>query len=287
MLKKLLFAVMIFSTLTIAEEIQITAAKDNSIFSDDTLASNGAGEYLFVGRTNHSGLRRALIYFNVADAIPAGATIESVSLSLNMNKTKGGSFNLGIHTLNADWGEGSSDNGSREGGGAPATKNDATWTQSFFDSLSWANPGADFNATADATISVGATALYTWGSNAAMVSTVQNWLDNPASNFGWLVKGNESTDQSTKRFESRESTTKPTLTITYSSVTAIAVNKSKRADRFLLSENYPNPFNPSTKIDITVPSANRESFKLEIFNITGQLVRKLFSGTLPSGNYTF
>ena len=39
---------------------------------------------------------------------------------------------------------------------------------------------------------VGAIGQYTW-SSAQMVADVQGWLDNPASNFGWLMLGDEST----------------------------------------------------------------------------------------------
>lgn len=37
-----------------------------------------------------------------------------------------------------------------------------------------------------------------------MVADVQGWLDNPASNFGWLVKGNEARPTTAKRFNSRQ-----------------------------------------------------------------------------------
>ncbi len=48
-----------------------------------------------------------------------------------------------------------------------------------------------------------------------MVSDVQSWLDNPAGNFGWLVLGDESASPTSKRFDTRESTTPPVLTIEY------------------------------------------------------------------------
>src|SRR3990172_8140426 len=51
-----------------------------------------------------------------------------------------------------------------------------------------------------------------------MVADVQDWLDNPAANFGWIVMGNEGTVETAKRFDSKENTTagnRPSLTITY------------------------------------------------------------------------
>ena len=49
-----------------------------------------------------------------------------------------------------------------------------------------------------------------------MVADVQSWLDNPASNFGWLVLGDETDHRTTaKRFDTRESASPPMLTIQY------------------------------------------------------------------------
>jgi hypothetical protein len=49
---------------------------------------------------------------------------------------------------------------------------------------------------------------------------------------------------------------------------------------FALTQNYPNPFNPVTHIDLSLPNACE--WKVEIFNIAGQLV-KSFSGSDEAG----
>ena len=48
--------------------------------------------------------------------------------------------------------------------------------------------------------------------------------------------------------------------------------------------NYPNPFNPSTTIEFTIPSSG--AAKLELFTITGQKCRTLLSGQVKAGTYT-
>ena len=122
--------------------------------------------------------------------------------------------NVELHKLLADWGEGTSDASGEEGTGAPATTNDATWRHRFYDTIFWTTQGGDFSNTVSASQSVGAIGDYTW-SSAQMVADVQSWLDNPAGNFGWLVLGNESANTTAKRFDTRESSSPPVLTIEY------------------------------------------------------------------------
>ncbi len=54
-----------------------------------------------------------------------------------------------------------------------------------------------------------------------------------------------------------------------------------------LSQNFPNPFNPSTIIAFSIPqSLSRSHAEVAIYNALGQLVRRVFSDNLPAGNYT-
>ncbi len=54
-------------------------------------------------------------------------------------------------------------------------------------------------------------------------------------------------------------------------------------DGFTLSNNYPNPFNPSTSIEYTLPHA--ADVKLEVYNLQGQLVSVLAAGVQSPGNH--
>jgi hypothetical protein len=65
---------------------------------------------------------------------------------------------------------------------------------------------------------------------------------------------------------------------------AIEENSVLIPDRFRLRQNFPNPFNPSTKIQFDLPFA--ENVRLEIYNILGQRVSILLSERKQAGRHT-
>ena len=198
--------------------VNINPSKDNTLYEYDPLdgdRSNALGFHFFAGETGMNELRRGVLAFDIAGNIPFGSTITAVSLSINMSRTPTNTaYVMELHRLLADWGEGTSVAPGEEGDGAPATPNDATWRHRFFDTIFWSAQGGDFSATVSASQLVGPVGQYTW-SSAQMVADVQAWLDNPASNFGWLVLGDETAIATAKRFDTRESTSPPMLTIEF------------------------------------------------------------------------
>jgi hypothetical protein len=198
--------------------INITPSKDNTLYEYDPAEgdhSNGAGFHFFAGENGMGELRRGVLAFDIAGTIPAGSTITAVSLTMNMSMTPvSTAYTVELHKLLADWGEGTSHAPMGEGDGAPATLNDATWRHRFFDTIFWTTQGGDFSATVSASQSVGGVGQYTW-SSVQMIADVQSWLDNPASNFGWLLLGDETAIATAKRFDTRESASPPVLTIQY------------------------------------------------------------------------
>lgn len=220
--------------LSASAQVQIGASKDNTLYNDVSgLISNGVGEYFFVGRNAGMSaypIRRGLIAFDVAAAIPAGSLITSVELTLSMSQTSSGPSSVAVHRVLADWGEGLSDAPGTEGAGAAAQPGDATWVHRFFNGVTWATPGGDLAATPSAALTVDQANFYTWTSTPALVADVQAWLDTPSSNFGWCLRGAESVVGSAKRFDSKDNVfpvLRPVLTVSYTAGPTVYCTQSK------------------------------------------------------------
>jgi hypothetical protein len=209
-----------------ADEATLGPARDNTLYEHaDGALSNGAGVHLFAGAINTGSLRRGVLAFDVAAAVPAGSTITGATLTLHMSRSISGNQAVAIHRLLADWGEAGSDAGGQEGGGAPAQSGDATWVHTFFDDATWTTAGGDFAASPSASAMVGGIGSYTWGSTTEMVADVQGWLDDPSSAFGWIVIGGEAALGTAKRFDTRENAdagARPLLTVRFDPPAAAA-----------------------------------------------------------------
>ena len=57
-----------------------------------------------------------------------------------------------------------------------------------------------------------------------------------------------------------------------------------KEENYILTGNYPNPFNPATEICFDLPNAC--DVKLEVFNIMGQKVATLIDQGLEAGRHT-
>ena len=204
--------------LALAETLVVTASKDNTLYeSTGAQLSNGQGIYMFAGLTGSGGARRALVAFDLS-AIPSHATVNDASLSLFLSRPRSDATaeTIDLFKVTKDWGEGNSNAGNPGGNGAPAQAGDATWLHNFFNTSFWSSPGGDTSASISASTAVSTNNRnYTW-SGSGMVADVQSWVANPASNFGWMITGNEASQQSAQRFHTSENASnKPQLTVTY------------------------------------------------------------------------
>ncbi len=191
-----------------ADSLILNAASDTTLFATSPGNNLGGTTNFVVGTTAAGAPNRALLRFDIAGQIPANATINSVSLALVDASGAGGftASTFGLYRLFSDWGEGTKVGNS----GQAATAGEATWVYSFYTNTSWSTPGTaagvDYASAPSATnfISVGGV-TNTWASTPALVNDVQSWLDNTATNFGWIiVSDGEFTVQTARRFASRE-----------------------------------------------------------------------------------
>ena len=215
----LLFSSCLLATAVFAGEVNIPADRDATLIEDaGGDVANGSGPNLWVGRTNQTalGIRRGLLRFDVAAALPANAVIDGVVLRLYQNSGNSESGAISLHRVLDDWGEGKS---SKTGGrGAPAEADDATWLHTFYDQRRWTSAGGHFFPAASTTEMVTDNNYHIWKNTGTLADDVRLWLHEPQQNFGWLLRGDEDTRGSVKRFASREAPAteqRPVLTIDY------------------------------------------------------------------------
>jgi hypothetical protein len=195
----------------------LAPAADTSLLESNP--TNNLGKVVSIpAGTTAQGRSRILLRFDLTQ-LPANAAIISADLTIvavNEN-AQHQSSTFGLNRLLRDWGEGTGTLNS----GDPAKPSEATWTSRFHPSLLWSAPGGaasvDYVATASATQFVDALGSYTFSSTPSMVGDVQGWVDNPGTNFGWiLISQSEGTAFTVRRFAAREDPVQfPVLTVHY------------------------------------------------------------------------
>lgn len=205
-----------------AGTVTLSPVADTSLFQNSP-DNNLGGHTNFASGTMANGTHsRALIEFNPTSLIPVGSAITSVTLALNVTAAGNSTPTaFELHPMLVNWGEGNKVGQT----GAPAATGEATWNARFANTTLWGTPGAlsgtDYSPTASAVTSIGSSGSFTFGSTSALVADVQNWLDNPASDLGWiLLAADESSLNTAHRFASREDTLGrgPLLTIEFTPV---------------------------------------------------------------------
>jgi spore coat protein A len=212
-----------------ADVVDLVPVQDATLLSEDTRKANGSGLFIFVGSTDDGDQRRALIQFDIAGNLPPGATINSVSLQLSVNRSQvAGDRAERLHRVLTPWSEGPSTPGGEEGGGDVAMLHDSTWRYTDYDpqvepnSGRWTSLGGDFSATISGQAIVGGEGSLPIWTAAQMTADVQGWFDAPATNHGWLLKEFiESLPGTAKRYGSRQnldSLERPVLTVDFTAV---------------------------------------------------------------------
>jgi VCBS repeat-containing protein len=175
----------------------LTAIDDSYLRQDAATTNYGAVTTFEVGRKSNR-TRRSILKFDLS-SIPAGAILESATLTLTRTGGDANTLTFSTHEVTQAWVEANTTWNNRQTGTA--------WTPSV---------GGTFKPTAISTTTVPATnGAYNWN----LLSMVQSWFNGTSVNNGVLIKQANETSQDKKHvFGSSENTTvanKPKLTITY------------------------------------------------------------------------
>ncbi|MEM6699942.1 MAG: DNRLRE domain-containing protein, partial [Bacteroidota bacterium] len=199
---------------TAQSTLVLQPVQDNTLYeSIDGSLSNGAGNHIFAGKTGIGTIRRALLQFDFS-SLPSNAVIQEVSLEMNVSKSAGATTEVKLYTVRSAWGEGTSDAAGPEGMGTTATNGDATWLHTSYPDQRWSKVGGDRLPIESAITTISGVGKAKWNDK-FMAMDIQGWLEEPEQNFGWMIVGEESIDQTANRFDSRESDNPPILQITY------------------------------------------------------------------------
>ena len=183
-----------------AATVILPVMADTFILSSAPDNNAGGNTLLNLGTDGQGGVRRGLLRFDVS-AIPAGATVTSAVLRLTVVRIPVGgpaNSNFELHRLLADWSGGTQAGNS----GAPATEGEVTWNSRMHGTGGWTDPGAagDAEATASASQFVNSISgvTYEWA-GAGVTRDVQDWMNEPGSNFGWLLRSDDEDSRRTAR----------------------------------------------------------------------------------------
>ncbi len=177
---------------------------DTNIRSHFPTQTGGAETSFGVGLyqdANQSNRIRSLLQFDLS-SIPKGANILNAELNLWLASVANNlTVNVDIHEVTKSW-----------------TESGATWNTAN-GSTAWTNPGGDFNATRVATLGVDVltdlSVNYRW----TITDLVNKWYKTPSTNRGMILKSNNETTNSWKKFISSDNTQNsnytPLLAVTY------------------------------------------------------------------------
>jgi len=210
-----------------AASVTLTPSADTTMIAVAPTNSNGGQDFFNSGTTQNGTLNRGLLRFDLS-SLPTNAVILSASVVVSVVKLPAeppAAAPFSLHRMFRDWGEGTNTGILNIGQGSPANPGDATWTHAQFDTNAWTAPGgvpgvdfAAFESGSAFIYDIGGSP-YTLGPTAELATDVQDWVQNPAANFGWLfLCDDEATRFTAKRFGARENPTpdlRPQLQLAY------------------------------------------------------------------------
>ncbi len=212
-----------------ADKVTLTPVADTTLFEHDPINNLGASSTLVVGTTAGVGASparsRALLKFDVAASIPTNAAVNSVTLTVKVNKMPNPKVDsiFDLRRMLQSWNEGKkSGNVGSAAGVGETTWRDRLHASSTANATLWTSPGGgtntDFSAVVSASTMVRGLATYTFESTPELVADVQTWLQDTNSNQGWIMMSqSEKTARTARRMASREggANNRPSLAVEF------------------------------------------------------------------------
>ncbi len=180
-----------------------TNSADTTISEDGLARADGISGHMIVGHLDPGRanvMSRGLLRFDLS-SIPSDAVLTSVTLRVTVLVDASLGTVFDTHVLNrllADW-----------------TETGASW---FATGLGgWEEGGGDFDASPDASLSIGPIGYATFPASPSLVAAGQSWVSNAAGNYGWMLRSlSEGDGRNARRFSTREAgTNQPLLTVQY------------------------------------------------------------------------
>lgn len=176
----------------------LTVSPDTQINSGNNTANYGTYPTIAAGK-NSGGIRRGLLRWDLSNIVPAGCTVASAILTLNLSSQDNTTpRTVGVHRALTQWYE-----GARGPGVPPAGEDGSTWNlRNVNGPLSWGAAGglADTDYVAAATDSQSVSVLGAVSFD--VTADVQAWADG-GDNYGWwVINADEATEGSQKLFTS-------------------------------------------------------------------------------------
>lgn len=204
-LQSVLLLTFCFAHQVSAETVTLQPSADTTLHQTTPDSYLGDLNDLAAGSTLHGDKTRALLKFDLKGTVPTNASITTAVLTVTVTKqpSSGGvNSTFDLRRVRTPWDE-------------------ATWNVRSKSSEAWSQPGGglgtDFSSEISASTPIRNRGTYTFATTPALVSDVQQWLNKPEENFGWvLLSQAEATRETARRFGSHEDPENtPNLTVEY------------------------------------------------------------------------